>query len=107
MLITVAITSFPRIFTLEAANASTLEFRDVSHMSKRGCQIFIETGLVAAADLFRREICEVIIKIGVKRAKPGSVRIAKTPNFKARYRSLGRRKSTGICVWIVAIDTSW
>jgi hypothetical protein len=49
---------------------------------------------------------EVIKKIGVKSVKPGSVRIAKMTNFEVRYKSLGRRKSTGKCVCSVVIEVS-
>lgn len=46
------------------------------------------------------------MKTGVKSTKPGSVRIAKSKSFRARYMSFGSKKRMGKWVCLVVIDRS-
>ena len=67
----VAMTSLPRILTLDAARASAVFFRDM---------------------------WDVSTNIGAKSKRPGSVRRNRTVSFPNRYRSVGKRKMAGKCV---------
>jgi hypothetical protein len=56
--------------------------------------------------VLRFETWEVTIKIGAKSSNPGSVKIAKTMSFRARYVSLRSKKSMGRWACFVVINKS-